>query len=300
MAPSVLKKRKPDDEYSTKPIKRIRKQQHYSSPSSTSTSTSASGENEDISPVLDPVEPSEDKDTKSDASIPSVSANEESTSAATRISSPSPPSSTSDSDSEASSTTPANTSVSQTSKIKSKRNDPTAFASSISAILGSKLTTAKRVDPVLSRSATAAEANASVANSKLEIKARRKLREDKKEAFERGRVKDVLLGTDRPGARVGTGNGAEEGLDGEQSVGETIEQERRLRKTAQRGVVKLFNAVRQAQVKAEEARAQGGSRGRKEERVGEMTKKGFLEMVATGGGNSGGSKKTEGAAIEEA
>lgn len=70
-----------------------------------------------------------------------------------------------------------------------------------------------------------------------------------------------------------------------------VEEEKRLRKTAQRGVVKLFNAVRQAQVRAEEARKESkvvrGSRGRKEERMGEMSKKGFLEMVAGGGGEGG-------------
>ncbi len=75
-----------------------------------------------------------------------------------------------------------------------------------------------------------------------------------------------------------------------------IEEENRLRKTAQRGVVKLFNAVRQAQVRGEEARkeAKSGSRGRKEERVGEMSKKGFLEMVAGGGGGDGKGEIEEG------
>ena len=79
--------------------------------------------------------------------------------------------------------------------------------------------------------------------------------------------------------------GTDAGVEGE--VGAMIEEEKRLRKTAQRGVVKLFNAVRQAQVRGEEARREakvgGGSRGRKEEKVGEMSKKGFLEMVAGGG-----------------
>ena len=120
------------------------------------------------------------------------------------------------------------------------------------------------------------------------------MRDDKREALDKGRVRDVLLGTDRPGSSTRAEGG--EGDGGAVSVGELQEQERRLRKTAQRGVVKLFNAVRAAQVKAEEAKAQGGSRGRKEERVGEMSKKGFLEMVAGGGG---GGKKMDGAGIEE-
>ena len=74
-------------------------------------------------------------------------------------------------------------------------------------------------------------------------------------------------------------------------VGAMMEEEKRLRKIAQRGVVKLFNAVRGAQVRAEEARkGTGGTRGRVEEKVAEMSKKGFLEMVAEGG---------KGGAIEE-
>ena len=83
-------------------------------------------------------------------------------------------------------------------------------------------------------------------------------------------MRDVLLGTDV----LGNGDG---------SVGEMMEQERRLRKTAQRGVVKLFNAVRAAQVKGEEAARKGGAPGRKKERVAEMSKKGFLDLVAGGG-----------------
>lgn len=153
-----------------------------------------------------------------------------------------------------------------------KRNDPAVFANSMTKILASKLSTSKRSDPVLARSATAALANAELADSRLEIKARRKLREDRKLALEKGRVKDVLLGTDAKGTEGGDG-----------SVGEAMELERRLRKTAQRGVVKLFNAVRAAQVKGEEAARQGGAAGRKRERVGEMSRQGFLELVAGGG-----------------
>ena len=149
---------------------------------------------------------------------------------------------------------------------------------------------------MLSRSATAQDANASLANSKLEAKAKRKMRDDRRAALERGRVKDVLLGTTVAAAAAGeVGDGGGVGGDGEgekKSVGQLQEEERRLRKTAQRGVVKLFNAVRASQVKAEEARAKGGTRGRKEVRVEEMSKLGFLEMVAAGGG--GGSGRAQG------
>ena len=157
----------------------------------------------------------------------------------------------------------------------------------MSKILSSKLSTSRRADPVLARSATAALANAELADARLELKARRKLREERKLALEKGRVKDVLLGTDAPRPSPGVvGEGAG-------TAGEAMELERRLRKTAQRGVVKLFNAVLAARVKGEEAARQGGAPGRKKDRVAEMSRQGFLELVAGGG-------KGKAATVEEA
>lgn len=152
-----------------------------------------------------------------------------------------------------------------------KRNDPTAFANSISKILSSKLSTSKRSDPVLSRSVDASTASRELNEAKLEAKARRKLHAEKRLALEKGRVKDVL------------------GLEStDVSTAEIQEQEKRLKKTAQRGVVKLFNAVRAAQVQGElareEARKEGVvGMGQREERVNEMSKKSFLDLIAKGG-----------------
>ncbi|KAI5200265.1 Rrp15p-domain-containing protein [Aureobasidium subglaciale] len=152
-----------------------------------------------------------------------------------------------------------------------KRNDPTAFATSMSKILGTKLTTSKRQDPVLSRSAAATAASKELAEQKLELKAKRKMHAEKREALEKGRVKDVL-GLNTP----------------EVSTAVIQETEKRLQKTAQRGVVKLFNAVRAAQVQGEQARSEAKKEGvigisQREERVSEMSKKGFLDLIATGG-----------------
>jgi fusion and transport protein UGO1 len=152
-----------------------------------------------------------------------------------------------------------------------KRNDPTAFATSMSKILGTKLTSSKRQDPVLSRSATATAISKDLIDQKLELKAKKKLHADKREALEKGRVKDVL-GLNTP----------------EVSTALIQETEKRLQKTAQRGVVKLFNAVRAAQVQGEQARSEAKKDGiigisQREERVTDMTKKGFLDLIATGG-----------------
>jgi hypothetical protein len=165
---------------------------------------------------------------------------------------------------------------------KRKRNDPEAFATSMSKILGSKLSTSKRSDPVLSRSVTAIQASKEITDLALEKKARHKMRVEKREALEKGRVKDVLGASTAFDAANGKGDGP--------SVQETMELEKRLRKTAQRGVVKLFNAVRAAQIKGEDAardaRVKGlVGQGRREERVNEMSKKGFLDLIAGGGGS---------------
>lgn len=160
---------------------------------------------------------------------------------------------------------------------KRKRNDPTAFATSISKILGTKLTTAKRVDPVLARSKEASLSSKALAESRLDARAKNKLRADRKEALEKGRIKDVL-GLD----------------DSEQSTQLIMEKEKKLKKTAQRGVVQLFNAVREAQKRGEEARRDVAKQGivgagQREEKVTEMSKKGFLELIASGGSKRGAS-----------
>ena len=102
-------------------------------------------------------------------------------------------------------------------------------------------------------------------------------------------MKDVLLGTDMPKAGP---SGKAEVVGGEQedvgrgmTAGEMQEQERRLRKTAQKGVVKLFNAVRAAQVRGEEAaRKARGGRTAREGRIREMGREGFLELITAGDG----------------
>ncbi|KAL1902415.1 pre-60S ribosomal particles component [Sporothrix stenoceras] len=172
---------------------------------------------------------------------------------------------------------------------KSKRNDPATFATSLSKILGTKLSTTRRADPVLARSADAREASRRVVDAGLEEKARRQMRLEKRAALERGRVKDVLIATARPVSDSVTAGDAA----GELNVGETtttiLATERRLRKVAQRGVVQLFNAVRAAQVKAAQAKKQAKAEGligmdKREAKVTEMSRKGFLDLIASGGG----------------
>lgn len=153
----------------------------------------------------------------------------------------------------------------QSKRSTSKRNNPTAFSTSIAKILSTKLSQSARQDPVLSRSREAVETSHELANERLERKARAKLRAEKKEDLDRGRIKDIL------------------GLNSGQA-GEVAEEEKRLRKIAQRGVIKLFNAVRAAQVKAEQTEKDERKKGtigieHRQDKVNEMSKQGFLDLI---------------------
>jgi fusion and transport protein UGO1 len=132
---------------------------------------------------------------------------------------------------------------------------------------------------VLSRSVAAAATSKALSDSKLEAKARQKLRADRRLALEKGRVRDVL-GLERT----------------EESTEAIMEKERKLKKTAQRGVVKLFNAVREAQKRGEVARRDALAKGvvgmgNREEKVSEMSKQGFLDLISSGGKKSAGAVK---------
>ncbi|KAK9387491.1 Rrp15p-domain-containing protein [Lipomyces mesembrius] len=121
-----------------------------------------------------------------------------------------------------------------------KRTDPEAFSSAMTAILSSHLKAYDRKDPVLVRSKQAAKA---IEESKLEAKARRELRLEKKQFLDKERIKDVITGI-REGETPNP-----------DAVQKTTERERMLKKTAKRGVVKLFNTVIEAQKKATDALA---------------------------------------------
>ncbi|CAK7268984.1 pre-60S ribosomal particles component [Sporothrix epigloea] len=166
---------------------------------------------------------------------------------------------------------------------KSKRNDPATFATSLSKILGTKLSSSRRADPVLARSTEAHEASRRVVDAQLEEKARRQMRLEKRAAMEKGRVKDVLVATNKEAT-----SGDDDGNIAE-TTATILTAERRLRKVAQRGVVQLFNAVRAAQTKAALAQKQAKSEGllgmdKRSARVTEMSRKGFLDLIASGGG----------------
>ncbi|PGH12982.1 hypothetical protein AJ79_03955 [Helicocarpus griseus UAMH5409] len=298
MAPPSLKKRKVEDGMSSRtsrPKKKFKKQREYHSSSeeedasgndhafsavNLQDSDSDEGREELSEEVLKQKLPAQSDDEGEDVNEPATVKKLKSTKKDDNDDEDSDAEGDSASGSGSGSDTDSDDSISSTDQTKSsrrkklpKRNDPTAFSTSISKILSTKLPTTARADPLLSRSKSTAQTASDIANEKLESRARAKLRAEKKEELERGRIKDVL--------------GVERG-----EAGETAEQEKRLRKIAQRGVVKLFNAVRAAQVRGEEvAREERRKRGivgmgEREKVVNEVSKQGFLDLINGKGGKS--------------
>ncbi|EIM92596.1 uncharacterized protein STEHIDRAFT_164848 [Stereum hirsutum FP-91666 SS1] len=121
------------------------------------------------------------------------------------------------------------------SKNTAKRKYRATDASNLGATLQTLLSTdAPSTQPLSLKPSLARKRN----DEKLELKAKKALKTEKKDKEDKGRVKDVIGGW-----------GAES--------------ERALRKVAQRGVVKLFNAIQQSQASAavavEETKASRGS-----------------------------------------
>lgn len=156
-----------------------------------------------------------------------------------------------------------------------KADNPTAFASSMAGILGYKLTRTQRANPILARSTTAKEADETLLDMKLEKKAKAEM---KKEKFKNG-VVGSGPGHDSAGVQ---GRGTQEPLEGEELFANQ-QQEKELRKMAQKGVIKMFNAFTAVREKTMEAQGLGGSRAKKEEKATEMSKEGWLEYIGQGG-----------------
>ncbi|BFZ60045.1 pre-60S ribosomal particles component [Saitoella coloradoensis] len=153
----------------------------------------------------------------------------------------------------------------QQNNKRKRADDPDAFATAMSKILSSHLKAHTRSAPILARNKTSA---ATLESAKLEAKARRALALERRALLDKNHVVDILP-RDEASARG------------------VLEYEKALRKVAQRGVVKLFNAVRVSQVKADEARDEGMRRGvvgvdKRTQKVAEMSKTSFLDLIKKG------------------
>ena len=170
-------------------------------------------------------------------------------------------------------------------KANFKSDDPNAFASSMSGILGYKLTKTQRANPILARSADAKEADEALADLKLEKKARAEMRRQKVGKGASEMQTDGMLREIR-GEVVGGMDESTLGINEFEEMGSVFahqRHEKELRKTAERGVVKMFNAFTHVREKAVEAQRMVGSTAKKEEKATKMTKEGWLEYIGHGG-----------------
>ncbi|KAK4685727.1 hypothetical protein P7C73_g4409, partial [Tremellales sp. Uapishka_1] len=171
--------------------------------------------------------------------------------------------------------------------IKRKRSTTTAstFGSTLTSLLTDELATASKKrktttpNPILALSSKRAPPSA--ASRSLELKAARLLKVEKEEKEDKARIRDVVEGWAPADPTVGS-----------------QEFERGLRKIAQRGVIKLFNAILVASKNAEESTTsiaktklkEDGPKNKREKdnilgRGGKedvLTKESFLDLVRKG------------------
>lgn len=129
--------------------------------------------------------------------------------------------------------------------------------------MGSKLKAYDRKDPILARSKQTIK---KAESDKLEAKARRELLAEKKKVYDQDRIKD-LLPTDDSKAR------------------EVLEHERKLKKIAQRGVVRLFNVVMSTQTRTstEVNKTKVLGQEQKDKLITEISKEKFFDLVKAAG-----------------
>ena len=150
-------------------------------------------------------------------------------------------------------------------KKKRKTGDGSQeVANAFNAIIGSKLKAHRRNDPIMARSKNVQK---QLDSAKLEAKAKKQLLAEKKALHDSHRVKNLLPSANEP-----------------EKVRSMIEDEKKLKKVAQRGVVRLFNAVLSTQIKTtQEVSGEKVGLVRKEELLNEVSKEQFLDLVQAAG-----------------
>ncbi|KAL6949072.1 hypothetical protein ACO0QE_001560 [Hanseniaspora vineae] len=152
---------------------------------------------------------------------------------------------------------------------KSKHDDGSeAFSSAMNAILSSHLKAYDRADPIMARNKKILK---KTEQDKLELKAKKALLAEKKRLLGKTRQQEIIP------------------LEATQ-VTKTLEKERKLRKIAQKGVVKLFNVIMSTQVKTDkEVNDKYGNPnaahklGEKKKLISEVSKETFLDLVKAAG-----------------
>lgn len=158
-------------------------------------------------------------------------------------------------------------------KSKNSKHDDgsTGFSAAVNAILSSHLKAYDRKDPIMARNKKVLKQSES---EKLEYKAKKALLAEKK-----------LLGKARKTDIIPIASGE----DRSENIRKVLEKETALRKIAQKGAVKLFNAILATQVKTEKEVSENLSgiknKEEKKELITEVSKEKFLDLVKAAAGS---------------
>ena len=159
-------------------------------------------------------------------------------------------------------------------RSKRSRHDDgsAAFSSAVSSILSSHLKAYDREDPIMARNKKVIREKES---SKLEYRAKKALLAEKRKLMEKARKKDILPLSTSTSTSTSTSEG---------EIGRLLAKEARLRRIAQKGVVKLFNAILATQVKVTgrevtESLSDMKNKADRQELVTEVSKEKFLDLV---------------------
>ncbi|CAI4859217.1 BDN_1c_G0056180.mRNA.1.CDS.1 [Saccharomyces cerevisiae] len=159
-------------------------------------------------------------------------------------------------------------------KSKNSKHDDgsTGFSAAVNAILSSHLKAYDRKDPIMARNKKVLKQSES---EKLEYKAKKAFLAEKKKLLGKARKTDII-----PIAS---------GEDRSENIRKVLEKETALRKIAQKGAVKLFNAILATQVKTEKEVSENLSeiknKEEKKELITEVSKEKFLDLVKAAAGS---------------
>ncbi|EMR10241.1 hypothetical protein PNEG_01511 [Pneumocystis murina B123] len=138
------------------------------------------------------------------------------------------------------------------------------FGEAMSKIISSNVKPIYKNDPILS--CCIMDISKKIQDKNIENKAKVLISMQKKEEQEKGRIKNIIPSNN------------------DKEVSRILNYEKFLRKTAQKAVINLFNAIRAAQVKAEEASKDLKEKGvtntiKREKEVAKMSKENFFNFI---------------------
>ncbi|KAI5952395.1 RRP15 [Candida jiufengensis] len=151
---------------------------------------------------------------------------------------------------------------------KNKDDGSESFATAFNSIVNSKIKAYDRKDPILARNKITLK---KLESEKLENKAKKAILAEKKQFQDKHRIKQLLPITTAE--------------DSNENIKSLLSKERSMKKIAQKGVVKLFNAVLSTQIKTTtELNNVKMGVSKKEELMTDVSKEKFLDLIAAAGG----------------